>query len=181
MTVGYKYDRDELLDAAVVAALDDGVGRLTFGRLAKRIGINDRSIVYYFPTKGDLVTEVVVALGGRFQVLLDEAFGDERLEPVDVVRRAWPVLTSPDADPVFRIYFELVGLAAAGTAPFDELTPALIDQWIGWLAPRVAGGSDAERRANATAAVALVDGLLLLHHAAGADTARAAAARLGVA
>ena len=156
--MGYKYDRDELLDAAVAAALDDGIGQLTFGRLAKRVGINDRSIVYYFPTKRDLVTDVVLALGTQFQAVLDDAFTDDALEPTEVVRRAWPVLTSPDAAPVFRIYFELVGLAAAGTAPFDSLTPALIDHWIDWLAPRVAGASADERRGNATAAVALVDG-----------------------
>ncbi len=179
-SMGYKYDRGELLDAAVASVLDDGVGRLTFGRLAKRVGINDRSIVYYFPTKRDLLTEVVMALGQRFQSLLDGAFVDDELETVEVVRLAWPVLISPDAEPVFRIYFEMVGLAAAGTAPFDELTPMLIDHWIDWLAPRVAGASAALRRENATAAVALVDGLLLLHHMVGKDAARAAAIRLGV-
>ena len=49
--MGYKYDRNEILAAAVEAVADDGLSQLTFGRLAKRIGINDRSIVYYFPTK----------------------------------------------------------------------------------------------------------------------------------
>lgn len=179
--MGYKYDRGELLDAAVDAVLADGIGQLTFGRLAKRVGINDRSIVYYFPTKRDLVTEVVVALGARFQSVLDDAFGEDELDAVEVVRRAWPVLTSADADPVFRIYFELVGLSAAGVEPYDELTPALVDHWISWLAPRVAGESELARREHATAAVALVDGLLLVHHTVGADASHAAAVGLGVA
>ena len=48
-----------LLDdpSRIDAVLDEGLSRLTFGRLAKRIGINDRSIVYYFPTKADLIAE----------------------------------------------------------------------------------------------------------------------------
>lgn len=178
--MGYKYDRDDILEAAVAAVLEEGVGRLTFGRLAKRIGINDRSIVYYFPTKRDLVTEVVLALGDRFQGVLDDAFGEHELDMEEVLRRAWPVLASADADPVFKIYFELTGLAVAGIEPFDSLAPALVDHWVGWLAPRIVGDDAESRRAGAVAAVALVDGLLLLRHTIGADVAEVAAARLGV-
>ncbi|MBX7068796.1 MAG: TetR family transcriptional regulator, partial [Microthrixaceae bacterium] len=31
---------------------------LTFGSLAQTVGTNDRTIVYYFPTKADLISEV---------------------------------------------------------------------------------------------------------------------------
>ena len=62
--MGYKYNETEILDAAVQAALEDGLSRLTFGRLAKRLGIADRSIVYYFPTKADLLTQTIARIGG---------------------------------------------------------------------------------------------------------------------
>ena len=102
------------------------------------------------------------------------------LDHVEVVRQAWPVLTSPEADQVFRVYFEVVGLAAAGVEPFSSLAPILIDGWIDWLAPRIAGADAGARSAGATAAVALVDGLLLLRHTVGPTAAGVAAARLGI-
>ena len=60
--MGYKYDADELLAAAAEFVLDEGLSALTYGRLAQRLGIPDRSIVYYFPTKVDLVTRTVLTL-----------------------------------------------------------------------------------------------------------------------
>ena len=34
--VGYRHTREEILDGALRAAIDDGLSQLTFGRLAKR-------------------------------------------------------------------------------------------------------------------------------------------------
>jgi len=48
--MGHKHTKEEILDGALRAALDEGLSQLTFGRLAKRMGMNDRMIVYYFPT-----------------------------------------------------------------------------------------------------------------------------------
>ena len=72
--MGYRHTKEEILEGALAAALDDGLSQLTFGRLAKRLGINDRTIVYYFATKDDLVSEVVVAMGMRLQQTLASAF-----------------------------------------------------------------------------------------------------------
>lgn len=178
--MGYKYDRGELLAAAVEAVLDDGLSRLTFGRLANRLGINDRSIVYYFPSKPDLIGAVAVELGARMQSVLEEAFGAEPLGTDELLDRSWPILASPAADRFFAVYFELVGLAAAGIEPFDALAPPLIEGWIDWLEPRVADDDATERRAGATAVIAVLDGLLLLRHTSGRATADHAAARLGI-
>ena len=57
--MGYRHSRQEILDGALATAMDDGLSQLTFGRVAKRLGINDRTVVYYFPTKDALITEVV--------------------------------------------------------------------------------------------------------------------------
>lgn len=177
--MGYRYDRDELLAAAVEAALDEGLSRLTFGRLAKRIGVNDRTIVYYFPSKHELLTAVVFELGGRLQMILDAALGDVPVPEGEVVERAWPALATPASDPVFALYLEAIGLAAASVPPFDELAPALLDHWLAWLAPRIDLPTAAERHAAAAAALAAIDGLLILRRLSGAPTAEVAMRRLG--
>ena len=56
--MGHKHTKEEILEGALAAAFDDGLSQLTFGRLAKRLGINDRVVVYYFPSKDDLTIHV---------------------------------------------------------------------------------------------------------------------------
>ena len=177
--MGHKYTKDEILDGALSAALDEGLSQLTFGRLAKRMGMNDRMVVYYFPTKDDLVAEVLVALGVQLQATLVDAFRAPAAGHVEVARAAWPVLARPESDRVFALFFEANGLAAAGRAPFDSVVPQLVSAWIDWVAGFITGPA-ARRRAEAEAAIALIDGLLLLRLLKGPDAAERAARRLGV-
>jgi len=178
--MGYRHSREDLLQGAVAVALDAGIGALTFKRVGDHLGISDRTVVYYFETKDVLITAVAVALGDDLQQLLDHAFGEESLTVPDMLARAWPVLTTPAADRVFSLYFEIVGLASAGTPPYVDFGPALVQGWIDWLAPRVRGGTSATRRRKAASVVAQLDGLLLLRRIAGADVARDAARELGI-
>ena len=179
--MGYKYDRQEILDAAVEAVLSEGASQLTFGRLAKRLGLPDRSIVYYFPTKTDLLTQTVGEVGRRMQVLLAEAFGREARPSEELARRAWMVLATEEADPVLSVFLEIVGLGVCGVEPFDELAPATIASWAEWLTPLVAATSPEQAHDDALATIALLDGLLILRHTLGADAAQRVAVRLGVA
>lgn len=181
LCVGYRHQREDMLAAAVDVARRDGLAALSFGRVAKELGTNDRTVVYYFPTKAELVGAVLVTLGADLQTLLAEAFGDKPQSRRALGRRAWPALSHPDADPTFRLFFEVIGLAAVGTKPFDDLVPVLMDQWVAWLDPRLDIADPVQRRAEALALLAQIDGLLLLRIAAGPTRAQAAAATLGFA
>ena len=177
--MGHKHSRDEILAGALAAAFEDGLSRLSFGRVAKHLGVNDRIVVYYFPTKDDLVSEVVVAMGIQLQQTLAPAFASPAADHLDLLRTAWPILAHPEADPVFALFFEANGLAAAGRAPYADLVPQLVDAWIAWAAEFLAGGPE-QRRIEAETAIALVDGLLLLRQLAGPEAADRAARRLGI-
>ena len=178
--MGYRHTKQEILDGALAAALDDGLSQLTFGRVAKRLGINDRTVVYYFPTKDDLITEVVMSMGLQLQETLGAAFATPAANHLELARVAWPVLARDETDQIFALFFEANGLAATGRAPFATLVPQLIEAWIDWVMLFLAG-SARERRAEAEAAIAVIDGLILLRLLAGPAAARRAAKRLGVA
>lgn len=172
--MGYRHSKDQILEGALEAVFDDGLSSLTFGKLARRLGISDRVVVYYFPSKDALVGEVLVSIGARLQETLAPTMSSQVDDHVEFVRAVWPLLARPDVDAVFALFFEAAGLAAAGVAPYSALAPHLVTGWIDWAASQIRG-TPARRRAEASAAIATLDGLLLLRQLAGADAADRAA------
>lgn len=175
--MGYRHTKEEILEAALAAAFEDGLSQLTFGRLAKRLGISDRIVVYYFPSKDDLVGDVLVAMGGRLQAALGPALSTPAPDHLALVRAAWPILSHDHIDPVFALFFEAGGLAAIGREPYCTLVPQLVEAWIVWATNFIVG-TPTKRRVEAEAAIAILDGLLLLRQLAGPKTADRAASRL---
>ena len=90
-----------------------------------------------------------------------------------------PALATAAVDPTFALFFEANGLAAAGREPYDAIVPQLVEGWIKWTSGYLTGPAD-RCRADAEAAIALLDGLLLVRQLAGPDAAQRAAERLGV-
>ena len=178
--MGHRHTKEEILEGALTAAFEDGLSQLTYGRLAKRLGINDRTIVYYFPSKDDLIGEVIVSMGLSLQRTLGEAFSRPAATHIELARTAWPVLARTEIDPIFALFFEANGLAAAGRSPYSTLVPQLIEVWVTWVMAFLKGPAK-QRRAEAEAAIVIIDGLLLLRQLGGPDAANRAAARLGIA
>jgi len=162
--VGPRHDEQELLDGAVQAVLEHGLAELTFGRLAKRLSVTDRMLVYYFTNKETLFEAVLGQLAGRLLERLELAFGQGRAPAAALLRRSWPVLTDPEADRIFAAWFEFAGQAAAGHEPQRRLAAEMTGAWIDWLAERVDARTTAQRRSQAIRLVAMIDGALLLHH-----------------
>ncbi len=178
--MGYRHSRVDILGAATAVALEHGMAALTFGKVGERLGISDRTVVYYFPTKPTLVLAVAEALGAHLMELLDRAFGSQPRSQQELLRRAWPALTTGDADRVFALYFEMVGLASARQSPYDEIAAAMAAGWVEWLTPRTLGSSADIRRRRALATVAQIEGLLLVRQVLGAEAADVAARELGL-
>jgi len=177
--MGYRHSRDEILEGALAVAQRDSLGELTFGRVAKHLGVSDRMVVYYFPTKDDLVTEVLLLVGARMMEVLAQAFTEPAPDHLALARTAWPILARPAIDPWFALFFEANGMAAAGREPYTTLVPLLVDGWVAWVGEYLTG-TRVRRRDEAEAVVALLDGLLLLRQLGGPAAANRAARRLGV-
>ena len=175
--MGYRHTKDDILAGALAAAFDDGLSQLTFGRLAKRLGVSDRVVVYYFPSKDDLIGEVLLGLGTQLQIALAPAFATPAANHVEMLRAAWPVLARSEHDPGFALFFEAGGLAAAGREPYRSLVPQLVTAWVEWAAGLIVG-TPARRRDEAAAAIATIDGLLLFRQLAGSKAADQAARRI---
>ena len=177
--MGHKHTKDEILAAALQTALHEGLARLTYGRVAHHAGASDRIVAYYFPTTADLAREVLTAVGGQLQGTLEGSLSGAVPDHVALLDAVWETLAQPSADPVFALYFQAAGLAAARREPFATHVPHLVEAWIAWAAEFL-DGSPEHRRAEAEAAVAVIDGLLLLRQLAGPEAADRAARSLGV-
>jgi AcrR family transcriptional regulator len=176
--MGYRHDREDILHAATAVLAESGLAGLTFRAVGERLGIADRTVVYYFPTKEGLVVAVVErAVDGLRQVLAD-ALGDARGDERALAGRAWQALRSPAGDG-FRLALEVLGLAARGVKPYRTATAAMVEAWIGFVAERLTW-SDVDRRDRAAGVVALLEGLALIQAVAGTDAADRAARGLGL-
>ena len=177
--MGHKHTKEEILAGALATAFDIGLSQLTYGRVAKRLGINDRTVVYYFPTKDELIGDVLISMGIQLQQTLAPAFASPRADHIELLRAAWPLLARPEADPIFALFFEANGLAATGREPFSTVVPQLVEIWIAWAAEFI-HGTPKQRRTEAETAIAVIDGLLLLRQLGGGAAADRAARRLGI-
>lgn len=172
--MGHRHSRDEMLAAAADVARADGLAGLTFAKVAAQLGTSDRMVVYYFPSKAVLEEEVARALGAELMSVLDRAFGSERRSVDELFRAAWKVLATPQVDPTFRLFLELVGQANARRAPYDRLANEMLQLWAYWLAERVDLPTPARRSAGALALIARLDGLLLMRLTLGPKQAQQA-------
>jgi AcrR family transcriptional regulator len=177
--MGYQHNRNDMLAAAVRLVAEHGLSSLTYKRLADRLAIPDRTVVYYFPTKNNLVTAVLEILGDKLKALLGAALGDAPLATSELLTRAWRALRTDEADAACRVYLQVVGEAAAGRPPYATMAKMISDQWVDWFA-RLLTGPARTRPERAAALLAQLDGLLLLRHVAGAESARAAARGMGL-
>ena len=86
--MGHKHTKDEILRGALATAFADGLSRLSFGRVAQRLEISDRTVVYYFPTKDELVGQVLAAMGLELQQTLAPVFATPVRDHAALVRLA---------------------------------------------------------------------------------------------
>ena len=177
--MGPKHTRSDILSGALAVTFEHGLSQLSYGRVAKSLGINDRTVVYYFASKDELISEVLLAMGVDLQTTLAEVLGTKVDDYLELTIASWPLLATDEVDPTFALFFEANGLAAAGREPYVTLVPELVEAWI-VAASNAIDGSASYRRAEAEAAVALLDGLLLMRQLVGPDAADRAAVRLGV-
>jgi AcrR family transcriptional regulator len=169
-----RHSRDEILHAVVATAMDKGLGALTYGAVARRLGISDRMVVYYFPSKADLSTAVLRELSRQMQETVADAADEEPVPFEALLARAWPALATPASDRVFSLFFQVVGLASDGSEPYRSAVRALVMGWADWLEPRILAPAGCTRREAALAALARIDGLLLLRRTAGPRAANQA-------
>ncbi len=156
-------NRSQLLDRIVAYALANGVASLSLRPLAKTLGITPGLLLYHFGSKEALTVEILKHAGDRQRRMLAELRERDFETPGDVCRAIWRAIGSLESRPLFRLFFEVYGLALVDPGRFPGFFPAAIENWLAVLTPAFAsdGATNAEARMLATVVLAGFRGFLL--------------------
>lgn len=171
-----RHDRTALLAAAVAVCRDEGLSALTFDAVGRRAGVPDRTVVYYFARKSELLAAVIGVMAHDLVAALDAGIDKRRYSSKELLRLVWPTLCTPSSRPVVRVWLELAVLGAAGEQPHRDAAQHLGELWLEWLSGRVSGRTRHQRAQRAAVLLARIDGALLLDHIGLHEAAAAAVA-----
>jgi len=154
--------RTELLDRIVDYVMESGLADLSLRPLAKAVGSSPRVLLYYFGSKDDLITEILVRAGER-QREMSAKLPKHPDSYEQTMRAAWRLFSAPKQEPIYRLFFETYGLALQDRKRFARFLDHVVENWLAYLeAPALRDGySRKDARAIATIMIAGFRGFLL--------------------
>ncbi|WP_221321485.1 TetR/AcrR family transcriptional regulator [Actinoplanes sp. L3-i22] len=123
--------RDELLARILDFAARDGLADRSLREIASGAGTSHRMLLYHFGSREGLLAAVVGAMEERQRAAMT-ALAESVSEPAELMTGVWRAVSSPEARPFVRLFFEL--LAARPAAPGTGGLTA------GWLADAAKAG-----------------------------------------
>jgi len=154
--------RAELLERIVDYVMDNGLSDLSLRPLAGAVDSSPRVLLYYFGSKDELVAEVLGLARARQRDAFAKLPRNSKTYR-ETVLAAWAVMSAPEHAPLFRLFFEVYGLALQQPDRFPGFFSRAIDDWIAYLqsGARRDGHTPADARAIATILLAGYRGFLL--------------------
>ena len=153
--------RPKELRAAVVRYLTlHGLADLSLRPLARAVGSSPRVLLYYFGSKEKMVIDILAEIRRQQVASFGEISGATFGEGC---RLTWKVMSAPDSEPLFRLFFEAYGIALRRPKLYKEFLRATVEDWVKLVAEelRREGHRRAEARAFATLVLAGLRGFML--------------------
>lgn len=154
--------RVDLLERIVDYVMANGLSDLSLRPLADAVGSTPRVLLYYFTSKEALIASVMAGVRERQRAIFDALPRNPR-SYADTVRAAWALMSDPKHERVFRLFFEVYGLAQQGPLRFPDFAERAVHDWLAYLGAgaREEGHTPADARAIATILLAGYRGFLL--------------------
>jgi AcrR family transcriptional regulator len=154
--------RVELLERIVDYVMENGLSDLSLRPLGEAVETSPRVLLYYFGSKEQLVTAVLVGAGERQRAIFDR-LPRNAASYRETVTAAWRAMSAPEHAPVFRLFFEVYGLSLQDPERFPGFLQRAVNVWLDYLEPNALrdGYSKADARAIATVILAGYRGFLL--------------------
>lgn len=146
--------RADLLERITDYVAANGLADLSLRPLAEAVESSPRVLLYYFASKEDLVAEVLAQLRARQRAVF-ATLPRNAATYADTVRAAWKLMSAAEHERVFRLFFEVYGLALQDPHRYAEFLRGAVDDWIVYLAASKLDEGYAKRDARAIATVML--------------------------
>ena len=150
----------ELRGAILQYLIKHGLSDLSLRPLAKAVGCSPRVLLYYFGSKEKMVSEVLAEARQRQQTTYDKVETGSFAENCQIV---WKRMSAADSEPLFRLFFEVYGIALRHPRRYKAFLQHTIEDWLCAIADPLCreGHSRVEARAFATLVVAGLRGFML--------------------
>lgn len=158
-----EHHRSTLLDRIVDYVTEHGVAGLSLRPLAKAVGSSPRVLLYYFRSKEDLVVDAIARARERQRGMFETIRAKRGADPGEVCRVLWGAMSAPKAEPAFRLFFEVYGLALQQPERYKSFLRSAVADWLTYLedAYKNVGYSRRYARSLATAVIAGYRGFML--------------------
>jgi AcrR family transcriptional regulator len=123
----------ELLDNIVAYLLEHGISDLSLRPLAKAVGSSPRVLLYYFESSEKLVALALARLREHQHATYREMFNVETGSSADAYFAIWKHMTSPAYAPMFRLFFEVYGLALRDPRTYRAFLTSAVDDWLDFV------------------------------------------------
>jgi len=156
-------NRAQLIDRVLEDVLAHGIGSLSLRPLAKRIGVSAAALLYNFTSKEELTIAILKRAGDRQRALFETIRSQEHLTPYEVCAEIWRAVSTKEMIPLFRLFFEVYGLALQDRERFPDFFAGAIERWLAFIAIAFerSGAKKRDARLVATMLLAGFRGLML--------------------
>ena len=162
--------KQTIIQLAQEAIQKKGVNSVSFRELAQKAGIKSSSVHYYFPTKNDLIHEIIYHYNEAFESILED-LASKNMKCVDTLLAF--------ADIFITVYkkdrrFCLCGMLASDVLSLDEVSELklshffqLTEKWLVQImkkgrANKELKNNDLDSKITAQAVLSLLEGALLI-------------------
>lgn len=173
-----RLSRETLLPAMAAYVLENGIAGVSLRPLAKAAGTSDRMLIYHFGNREGVVDALLEYITNLFSSGLDSALPSEPAsDRKTTVARILQVTSSPELQPFFRLWWDIVAAAAAGNDTFRSSAAATMGQLLEWLEQNMPA-QDHDPKGGARLLLTLIEGSQMLGAVGRQDIAEAALAAL---
>jgi len=152
----------ELLERMVDYVAANGLTDLQLRPLATAVASSPRVLLYYFASKEELILAILRQAADRQRALFD-CLPTNTESYAETVRAAWAIMSDSKNTAIFRLFFEIYGLALQNRTRFPGFFKRAVDGWLAYLeAPALRDGyARHDARAIATVLLCGYRGFLL--------------------
>lgn len=143
---------EELRNAIVRYLVKHGLSDLSLRPLAKALGCTPRVLLYHFGSKEKMIIEVLAHVRRRQRAAFGRIEGARLTESYLAV---WKRMSGPESEPLFRLFFEIYGIALRHPRLYKSFLHHTIQDWLQLLTNELDAELHQPNQARAIATIVL--------------------------